>query len=339
LGRYRNLEEPYRNKAISGYKGRGSEGYLASRQYQKPYRNPRPTRSYSKPPMGRGGRGRLDRNSKPEYFQSPKPEKKYESVFKPEKLSSPAVERPLRYTLENNGRAWVDTEQVAREVERRMEGKLTEQSFQKFKGELEDLLRNGEKTPENSSEPTESKTEPAQEVRGVEKHSENEARSGEGQSDEAKTEMIEGDGGSPEPGEESKDADVALEGGFVVSRAFGVAVPTEAEKAELEQVAEESEEQETETVENENAGTQTGQGTEEAEQREINDAETESPENLEAEDESSEVNEGENTEDIEIEDREPDDVIPEEATETEEVEIEPLPEEGELYPVEVEPEC
>lgn len=252
--------------------------------------------------------------NKPQYFQSPKPEKKYESMTNPEKLSSPVVERPLKYTLENNGNVWVDTEQVAREVERRMEGMLTEQFFEKFRGELEELLSKAEKTREDSSKPTESEIEPVQEVERVERHQE--------QREDFETDRIENDGGSPEVDESKKD-EVSLEGDFVISKPLGLAIPIEADEKKIEDVEAENQE--------ENAEGET---------------ETESSEDTEAEEGSSEEiiaqheEPVENTEDIEVKDLsdpgETGEASPEEMIESE-IMPEPLPEETELYPVEEEP--
>lgn len=272
--------------------------------------------------------------NKPQYFQSPKPEKKYESMTNPEKLSSPVVERPLKYTLENNGNVWVDTEQVAREVERTMEGKLTEQFFEKFRGELEELLSKAEKTREDSSKPTESEIEPVQEVERVERHQE--------QRGDFETDRIENDGGSPEVDESKKD-EVSLEGDFVLSRPFGLAIPIETDEAELERVMQESEsekkavnESETETNENESAEKL---GEEDVEE-ELSEVETETEdESAESEEEGTIETENPELEDSEVEEspEESSEVATEEAMRQEEVFSEPLLEEAELFPVEAEP--
>jgi hypothetical protein len=326
LGRYRNSEEPYKNRVLGSYRDMGSDHYLASRAYSKPYRNPRPTRSYSKPPMGRGGRGRLDRNSKPEYFQSPKPEQKYESIVKPEKISSPLLEKNPRYRLENDGNQ-VDTEHVAKEVEKRLEDRLTEELLEKFGAELEELIKRIEKTSESS----EQRIETRQEVEGhVEKDH--------GQRGDAEIEGLESGGGSQEHGEESKEDSVSLEGGFVVSKPFGLAIPIEADEKKIEDVQTENQEESEVETETKDESTET-EDTE-------GETETESVEDTKAEAESSEEGVAqpeepvENTEDIEAKDssepEETGEVVPEEAIEPE-VDTEMLPEEAELYPVEEEP--
>jgi hypothetical protein len=271
--------------------------------------------------------------NKPQYFQSPKPERKYESMTNPERLSSPLVERPLKYTLETNGNVWVDTEQVAREVERRMEGKLTEQFFEKFRGELEELLSEAKETREDSSKPAESEIEPVQEVERVERHQE--------QKGDFETDRIENDGGSPEVDESKKD-EVSLEGDFVFSQPFEVAIPIEADEAELERVMQGSESEE-KAVDESKPETKENESAEKLEEEDVE----EEPEEVETEteDESTESEESETTEkenpefeDVEAEES-PDvssEVATEEAIQTEDVISEPLLEEAELYPVETE---
>jgi hypothetical protein len=358
LGRYRNSEEPYKNRGLGSYGGRRLGNYIEGRQYSKPYFNPRQTRRYSRPPVERRGRGRLDRNSKPPYFQSPKPEQKYETVVKTEKMSSPLLEKNPRYRLENNGNVWVDTEQVAREVERRMEGKLTQQFFEKFRGELEELLSKAEKTREDSSKPTESEIEPVQEV---ERHAERD----QGQKGDVETERLESDGGSPELAEGPKKDSVSVEGGFMFSKPFGLAIPIEVDEAELEQTAQKSSEKESEveSPESESGETESQDGTVASDEKESENIEAQGQDEVEtendselgtessegegvepedsAEEESGEEVREENLEDIAAEGlaecEEAGEVVPEEVTETGEVVSEPLPEEAELYPVEEEP--
>jgi hypothetical protein len=342
----------------------GSDRYLASRQYQKPYSNPKPTRKYSRPPVERRGRGRLDRGSKPEYFQSPKPEKKYEAVLKPEKMSSPQVERAPRYTLGSRGpEAWIDTEDITKEVERKVEGRLTKQLLEKFGTELKELMKKVEKTSENSGSSAETRAEPRQEVERVERH----AESDQGQRGDVESDRVESDGGSPEAAEDSKKDDVSLEGGFVFSRPFGLAIPTEVDEAELKQTENGEKigekQPEIESHENESGETKSQDRTEASEGKESENIEAQEQDEVETEKDSEpstensdeegmepedsveeklseEVNE-ENLEDVVIENlaehEEVGEVVPKEITETEEVISEPLPEEGELYPVEEEP--
>lgn len=340
MSRYSN-SEPYKNRGLGHYGGRGSDRYLASRPSTKHYNNPKPARTYSRPSGGRGGRGRSDRNSKPEYFQSPKPEKKYESVLNPEKMSGPQVERSPRYRLENGGmQTSVDEEQLVKEVEKRLGDRVTEQLLEKLEAELRELVGKPEKPTENSDTPLEPRIEPKQE--------------GE------KTDRIERDGGTPETQEESKD-DFPLDGSFILSRPFGIAVPTEVDEAELEKTAHESEnekkdavkESETESHENESVESESQDRVEESEEdsesKEEDKAET--VDETEAEDIESKAEEIENPKNVETEEESGDGVAEEAlediATEAEreetgepisdEVIPEQLPEETELYPVEEEP--
>lgn len=359
MSRYRDSEEPYKNRTLRGYRDMGSDRYLASRAYPRPYRNPRPARTYSRPTAGRGGRGRLDRNSKPEYFQSPKPEKKYEAVLKPEKMSSPQVERAPRYTLGSRGpEVWTDTEDITKEVERRVEGRLTEQLLEKFGTELKELMQKVEKASENSGSSAEGRTEPRQEVERVERHVEREQEQG----GDVETERLESDGGSPEVTEESKEDDVSLEGGFIFSRPFGLAVPIETGEAKSEQATEEQAKGETaekrsgiEPHENESVEPEVQDEAEDSEEKseiekENEDehaenekqeiAETESSGTIEAEDKSNEEIDSEALEEIAaeglVEIGETGEASPKGMIESEVV-PELLPEETELYPAEEEP--
>lgn len=358
MSRYRNSEEPYGNRALGHYKDRVSDRYLASRPYSKPYSNPRPTSKYSGPSVGRGARGRHDRSSRPEYFQSPNPEKKYETVSKPEKMSSPPLEKTPRYRLENGGmQTWVDTEQIVKEVERRMDGKLTEQLLEKLRAELGELVRNAEKAPEGSNGSPEPRTEPRQEIEKAERN----AESDHGQSVELGAEGVENDGGTPEVDEELKDE--SLKGSFILSRPFGLAIPTEVDEAELERTAQESENQKEDTGkesgieshENEPAESESQDGVEESEEdaeskdeekaetvdetgvedTESKTEETEIAENIESREESGEEVNEEALEDIATEGlaecEETGEAVPEEAI------TEQLPEETELFPIEAEP--
>ena len=358
MSRYRDSEEPYKNRTLHGYRDMGSDRYLASTAYPKPYPNPRPARTYSRPSGGRGGRGRKDRNSRPEYFQSPKPEQKYESVVKLEKMNSPLIEKNPRYRLENDGiRTWVDEEQIVKEVERRLNDKLTGPLLEKFGAELGELVRNAEKAPEDSNGSPEPKTEPRQEIEKVERNVE----SDHGQSVELGAESVENDGGTPEVDDELKDE--SLKGSFILSRPFGLAIPTEVDEAELERTAQESENQKKEVGkesgiephENEPIESESQDGVEEsgedaeskeeektetvdetgAEDTESKTEETEIAENIESGEESGEEVNEESLENIATEDlaecEETGESVPEESI------TEQLPEETELFPVEEEP--
>jgi hypothetical protein len=309
--------------------------------------------------VGRGARGRHDRSSRPEYFHSPNPEKKYESVLKTEKMSSPPAERTPRYRLENGGmQTWVDTEQIVKEVERRMDSKLTEQLLEKFGAELGELMRNAEKVPEGSNRQPELRTEPRQEIEKAERNVESDHE----QSVELGAERAENDGGSSEVDKDVEN-DSSLKGSFILSRPFGLAIPTEVDEVELERTAQESENQKEDTEkesgieshENEPIESESQDGVEEseedaeskeeekaetvdetgAEDTESKTEETEIAENIETGEESGdEVNE-ESLEDIATEGlaecEETGEVVPEEAI------TEQLPEETELFPVEEEP--
>lgn len=320
LSKYRSFEEQHRHYASDRFLHERFDHYM-SRPYPKNYDRPlKAARKaskprYSHPQYSRGGHGR-SHSPKPNYFESQKPEKKYEPVMNHEKMSNSLVEKNSRYRLESDGmRTLVDTEQVTKEVERRLEGKLSEELLEKFGAELEELMKRIEKTSESSEQRTDKRQE-------VERHVERD----QGQRVDVETERLESDGGSPELAEESKEDNVSLEGGFVVSKPFGLAIPIEADEKKIEDVEAENQE--------ENAEGET---------------ETESSEDTEAEEESSEEIEKiiaqteepvENTEDIEVKDSsdpgETGEVVPEEAIEPE-VDTEMLPEETELYTVEEEP--
>jgi hypothetical protein len=245
-----------------------------------------------------------------------------------EKMSSSLVEKNSRYRLESDGmRTLVDTEQVTKEVERRLEGKLSEELLEKFGAELEELMKRIEKTSESSEQRTDKRQE-------VERHVERD----QGQRVDVETERLESDGGSPELAEGSKEDNVSLEGGFVFSRPFGLAIPIEADEKKIEDVeAENQVESEVETeTKNETTETENAEGETETKSLEDTEVEEESSEEVIAQPEEP----VENTEDIEVKDssdsEEAGELVTEEAIEPE-VDTEMLPEETELYPVEEEP--
>lgn len=329
MSRYRNSEEPYR--VPSQY--RGQDRYLVRRSYGKPYNNPKPARKYSQRSTAQGARGKHDRYPKPNYFQSPKPEKKYEAAQNSEKATSPFTSRTPRYTVENLGiEKRVDTEDVAAEVKKRLDSKLTERILEKFGTELEELLRKFE----SSEKVKEQELEPKQELEAIETNAGARGQDDCEQKKDSETVKIESDGGAPELTQESKE-DVSLDGSFEFSKTFGLAIPVEtSEEKEIEDV--EAESQEESNVEKETAD----------ESRETENAdgktEIESLDDLEAEEESGEeiVEQSEeaveNKEDIEVEDSHEHaetSEVAEEVIEPEET-TELLPEEAELYSVEVE---
>lgn len=335
MTKYRSFEEQHRHYASDRFLHERFDHYMLRpypKNYDRPLKAARKASKprYSHPQYSRGGRGR-SHSPKPNYFESQKPEKKYEPVMNHEKISSSLVEKNSRYRLESDGmRTLVDTEQVTKEVERRLEGKLSEELLEKFGAELEELMKRIEKTSESSEQRTDKRQE-------VERHVERD----QGQRVDVETERLESDGGSPELAEGSKEDNVSLEGGFVVSKPFGLAIPIEADEKKIEDVeAENQVESEVETeTKNETTETENAEG----------ETETKSLEDTEAKEESSEEIEKiiaqteepvENTEDIEVKDSsdpgETGEVVPEEAIEPE-VATEPLPEEAELYPVEEEP--
>jgi hypothetical protein len=240
LGKYYGLkdETKYRNKTLSHYRT-FLDHYRTSKLYPKPYRNPKPVKRYSRPPVERRGRGRLPL-PKPNYFRIQKPEKKYELAEKPEKMSSPLVEKPPRYTLENRSiEAWPDTEQIAKEVEKGLESKLTEQILEKFGAKLEELMQKVERVENLEKSTEQEKLEPKQEV---ERHAETQMQ--DGQKSESETARIESKEDSSEVREEPKEDNVSLEGGFKFSEAFGLAIPIEVDETELEPIAQERENKE-----------------------------------------------------------------------------------------------
>ena len=335
MSKYRSLEDSYKNRTLNHYKARSLDLYRTSKLYPKPYRNPKPVRKYSRPQAERRGRGRLH-HPKPNYFQSPKPEKKYELTQNSKKMSNPPVAKTPRYTIEKpSTEKWVDTEEIVKEVEKRLDGKLTERLLEKFGTELEELLRkveNSEKlTEQEELEPNEQETEK------VEGQVEKQMRNEHWQMRDGGAANIESGQDSPEVPEESKEDSVPLEGSFRFSRAFGLAIPTETseEVGTSEQSAEKSEtsitgeatETKNDEVENVEEETESAESEEESVESEH--------EEVEAEDMKSEPERDaeESAVDVEIiEDNKVEGSV--ESEETSEVHSEPLPEEAELYPIE-----
>jgi len=344
LSRYRD-SNPYKNGS-SHYRTRSLDHYKPFKPYA------RPVRKYSKPPVGRGGRSRLP-YPKPQYFQSQKPEKKYEPALKTEHASSPLTTKTSRYTIENPSfEPWVDTDEIAKDVEKKLDSKLIERLLEKFEAELEELMRRVEK----GSETLEKSTEKPETEQGAKRQVEAKINDDHEQkeiSEIARTESIDH---SSEIPEESKEDEMPLDGGFRVSRTFGVAIPTEPEEQDSEQMPQESKDKD-EITDKESEADQTEVETAESEskldenreQEEIEDlkveedevedeAETKETENLdgieelvESEDSSAENTQAETMEVLEDVENE---IAPEEMTETDEMMPEPVPEETELYPVE-----
>jgi len=338
LSRYRSLEELYNQGTSSHYRKGSLDNYYSSKHHQKPYRNPVGAKRYPKP-IERGRRGKLP-YPKPNYFQSQKPEKKYESVLKLENMGSPSTGKTPRYTIENpHSESWVDAEQIAKDIEKRLDSKMTERFLENFSADLEELMRRFGKV-ENVEKPTEQRPEQKQDVEGhVEMQNDG------GQKVDREKAKVESKNESSDIPEESKEVDMPLDGGFKVSRAFGIAIPTEVEEQDKEEITDkesETDQSKVETVENE------PQLDENREQEEIEDLEVEGEnevetkgepeetensegdvESAESEDSSVEPTQTETTiEGLEIE------IAPQDVTETDEMMSEPLPEETELYPVE-----
>jgi hypothetical protein len=343
LSRYKRLEDKYRLKALSRYRPEKLKPYRPSKMYPNPYRKIFRVKKVSKSsyakPQGRR-RGRLP-HPKPNYFQIKAPEKKYELKPKPEKMSSPPLTKTPRYTLEKQGvEPLVDAEQIAKDVEERLDSKLTG-ILERFEAEFEELMQKVVKPSETSAAISiEKNPEPSKqevEIEGVEAW----MNHGEGREGEGENPRIESVEDSSEVQGESKE-DVSLEGGFLVSETFGLAIPTETE--ELEDIIRESVEEigdevyESEPPEIEALEKESGKEPESVEEERIDDIEEA---HGEIEPLEGEVIGTESLEDIEAEEpinlEKEIEVASEDITETENT-LEPLPEETELYPVEQEPE-
>jgi len=350
LSRYRD-SNLYKN-GLSHYKTKSSDHYHTSKPYARPYSNSRPLRKYSRPQAGRGGRSRLP-YPKPQYFQSQKPEKKYEHALKTGHTSSPFTSKTPRYTLENpTFEPWVDTDEIAKDVEKKLDSKLTERFLEKFGADLEEIMRRVER----GSETLEKSTEKSETEQGAKRQVEAKINDDHEQkkiSEIAKTESIDH---SSEIPEESKEDDMLLDGGFKVSRTFGVAIPTEPEEQDSEQMPQESKDKD-EITDKESEADQTEVETAESEPQSDENRELEEIEDLKVEegeveaeggtketenlDGTEELVESEdpNTESTQTETMEAwedveNEIVPEDMTETDEMMLEPLPEETELYPVE-----
>lgn len=65
-------------------------------------------------------------------------EPRYKKI-KFERMSSPPITRPLRYALEHNPKPEVDTEQIVKVLEKRLDNKLTERLLERLEAEFEEL--------------------------------------------------------------------------------------------------------------------------------------------------------------------------------------------------------
>ena len=234
MSKYRRLEELYRLMVSRGYRTERLKPYRPSKLYPRTYRKPfraKKASRYTRPNVSRGGRGRLP-IPKPNYFQSRPPEKKYELKPKPEKMSSPLRNEVLRYTTGNSVEPWVDAEEIARDVEKRMDSKLTESILERVETELDGLLDRVKAKVENSKEGM-------AELKEMSETDTLPIESGEETQDEHHEQREYEKLARLENTEDVSAEETTLEGDFILSDSFGLAIPIEVDDAEESKIPEE----------------------------------------------------------------------------------------------------
>lgn len=160
MSRYRGSKYGGKYRAKSGYLTK-EEVYRILQKYQKRHRSPKyPTPKYRGRSSGRSGRSSTSNRYRSRQQSTRSPAPQYKKMPKLN-LSSPLRERPVRYSLQSHiSRTEIDTEQLANQIENRLDSKLSRILLEKLEADVKELQQKIEaKGINENSETSEEKTE------------------------------------------------------------------------------------------------------------------------------------------------------------------------------------
>ena len=194
MSRYRGLKDGVKYSRESGYLSK-KDLYRILEKYLKHYRSPKYPRSkYRGRSSGRTGRSSSRYRPRQQSHRNPAP--KYKKMPKPN-LSSPMRETPIRYSQEKHiRRTEIDTEQLANEIENKLDSKLTKLLLEKLEAEIEETQQKIETEKTNANAETSEEVTETQELsklleRSGEPGVESQVEETEGLEGEAEQETIE----------------------------------------------------------------------------------------------------------------------------------------------------
>ena len=137
MSRYHGLKYGARYDAKSGYLTK-EDLYRILEKYQRRYRSPKyPRPKYRGKSSGRTGRSTTKYRPRQQSIRNPAP--KYRKMPKLN-LSSPLRERPIRYSHPSHiSRTEIDTEQLANEIENKLDSRLSKVLLERLEAEIEEL--------------------------------------------------------------------------------------------------------------------------------------------------------------------------------------------------------